>query len=179
MSSNLLLPETQGFQVWLASRYVVINRCTNLCTHTHGQVHVRIYTGEERKENGDRVYPCKHASQAFITLYNNSTRVGTIVPVCLRWEGPKKNLNNFTILHPIVMQLVPIDWPWKCAYYTKILSLYNLGETSQTQKTGLYQRLTVMLYVFPMSLAPFTTLINSMWILHDHNRDVQTTPLST
>ena len=52
-----------------------------------------------------------------------------------RWEYPKKILNNFAILHPILMQLAPIGLPWKCTYYTKNLSIAKgIGPLSCTHR---------------------------------------------
>ena len=55
---------------------------------------------------------CRHPK----VISRNMVHVYIVRP---HWEDPKKNLNNFAVLHLIVMQLALIDWPWKCAYYTK------------------------------------------------------------
>ena len=59
---------------------------------------------------------------AFINVCQN------VAIVRSRWEDPKKNLNNFAVLHQILTQLAPIDWPWRCASYSINLSSYNLGK---------------------------------------------------
>ena len=75
------------------------------------------------------VQKCLYMSVVLLCLVYSP---GTIVRS--RWEDPKKNLNNFAILHPILTQLAPIDWPWKCTSYTVNLLSYNLKETPQTKK---------------------------------------------
>ena len=92
-----------------------------------------------------------------------------LIIVRSHWEDPKKNLNNFAILHPILMQLAPIDSPWKCAYYTKNLLLYNLRKLLKPNNCPLskaYHRVVSVPYI----VSTFRN-VHSMWLLHDHIRD--------
>ena len=55
----------------------------------------------------------------------------TQATVRLSWKNLEKNVNKFSILHAIVTQLMPIDWHWKLAYYTRNSASYNIEKNSK------------------------------------------------
>ena len=83
-----------------------------------------------------------------------------------RWEDRKKNV-NITFPHMIVTQLMPIDWQWKRASYTRNSASYNTGKYSKLKNHPLskaYRRVVCV----PVFVSAFCD-VNSTWLLHDIN----------
>ena len=80
-------------------------------------------------------------------------------------------MNNFAILHAIVTQLITVDWKWKCAYYTKISASHNIGKHTKLKNHLLPKAYHCV--VFIPGYVSASCDVNSTWLLHDHNHDIE------
>ena len=142
-------------------------------------MNVCIYT--KLKENHDK--RSKMTRMNAYTLSFKYDRLWNFVPatwkekvmaiiVRSRWEDSKKNVNIFSILHAIVTQLMPINWRWKRAYYTRNSALCSIGKYSKLKNYPLSKayRRVVCVPAFVSAFCDF----NSTWLLHEF----ATTPTS-
>ena len=130
-------------------------------------------TNEKAPDASEPLEKLDYCGQHFLS-FSSSEHALPYYIVCSRCEDivrsrskdSKKNMNNFAILHAIVTQLVPINWQWKCTYYTKNQLCTTLGSISKLKNRPLSKAYRHVVCV-PGFISAYCN-VNSTWLLHDN-----------